>query len=82
MLTTELAAGEKLRTISGDEVAQMQMNLSLPDSDSLSAQNLSQVGKTTGADLVVLGSYVVLPDGKLRLDLHLRDVSASETMIS
>src|SRR5208337_4405087 len=71
MLTTELAAGEKVRTITGEEVAQMKMNLSLPDSDTLTAQTLSQIGKTLGADLVVLGSYVALPDGKLRVDLHL-----------
>jgi len=82
MLTTELAAGEQLRTITGDEVAQMKTNLSLPDSDTLSAQNLSQVGKTIGADLLVLGSYVDLPGGKLRVDLHLQDVAAGETLIS
>ncbi|MGB0103960.1 MAG: tetratricopeptide repeat protein, partial [Candidatus Sulfotelmatobacter sp.] len=82
MLTTELAAGEKLRTISGEEVAQMKINFSLPDSDTMSAQTLSQVSKTLGADLVVLGSYVALPDGKLRVDLHLQDVAAGETLIS
>jgi serine/threonine protein kinase/tetratricopeptide (TPR) repeat protein len=82
MLTTELAAGEKLRTIPGEEVAQMKMNLSLPDSDTLAAQTLSQVGKTLGADLVVLGSYVALPGGKLRVDLRLQDVAAGETLIS
>ncbi len=82
MLTTELAAGEKLRTIPGEEVAQMKMNLSLPDSDTLNAQILSQVGKTLGADLVVLGSYVDLSGGKLRVDLHLQDVAAGETLIS
>ena len=82
MLTTELAAGEKLRTIPGEEVAQMKMNLSLPDSDTLAAQTLSQVGKALGADLVVLGSYVALPGGKLRVDLHLQDVAAGETLIS
>src|SRR5271170_1616534 len=82
MLTTELAAGEKLRTIPGEQVTQMKMNLSLPDSDTLAAQTLSQVGKTLGADLVVLGSYVALPGGKLRVDLHLQDVAAGETLIS
>jgi serine/threonine protein kinase/tetratricopeptide (TPR) repeat protein len=82
MLTTELAAGEKLRTITGDEIAQMKTNLSLPDSDTLSAQNLSQVGKAIGADLLVLGSYVDLPGGKLRVDLNLQDVAAGETLIS
>jgi serine/threonine protein kinase/tetratricopeptide (TPR) repeat protein len=82
MLTTELAAGEELRTITGEEVAQMKMNLSLADSDTLTAQTLSQVGKTLGADLVVLGSYVDLAGGKLRVDLHLQDVARAETLIS
>src|SRR5208282_1984952 len=72
MLTTELAAGEKLRTITGDEVAQT-MNSSPSASDSLTVQSSSQVGKALGADLVVIGSYVALADGKLRVDLHLQD---------
>jgi len=82
MLTTELAAGEKVRTITGEQVAQMKINLSLPDSDTLTAQTLSQIGKTLGADLVVLGSYVALPGGKLRVDLHLQDVAAGETVLA
>jgi eukaryotic-like serine/threonine-protein kinase len=82
MLTTELAAGEKLRTITGEEVAQMKMNLALPDLEMLSPQILSQVGHALGADLVVLGSYVDLPGGNLRVDLHLQDVAAGETLIS
>jgi tetratricopeptide (TPR) repeat protein len=82
MLTTELAAGEKLHTITGEEVAQMKMNLSLPDTDALAAQTLAQVGKTLGADLLVLGSYVALNGGNLRLDLHLQDVAAGETLLS
>jgi tetratricopeptide (TPR) repeat protein len=43
---------------------------------------LSQVGKTLGADLLVLGSYVALNGGKLRVDLHLQDVAAGETLLS
>jgi serine/threonine protein kinase/tetratricopeptide (TPR) repeat protein len=82
MLTTELAAGEKVRTITGEEVAQMKTNLSLPDSDTLSAQTLSQVGKTLAVDQVVLGSYVALTGGKLRVDLHLQDVAAGETLLA
>src|SRR3981081_516283 len=82
MLTTELAAGEKLHTIPGEQVAHMKMNLSLPDSDSLGVQTLSQVGKTLGADLLVLGSYVALTGGMLRIDLHLQDVATGETLLS
>jgi eukaryotic-like serine/threonine-protein kinase len=82
MLTTELAAGEKLHTITGDEIAQMKMNLALPDSDVLSPQSLSQVGKALDADLIVLGSYVDLPGGNLRVDLQLKDVAGGETLLS
>ena len=82
MLTTELAAGERVGTITGEDVAQMKVNLSLPDADTLTAQTLSQIGKTLGADFVVLGSYVALPGGKLRVDLHLQDVAAGETVLS
>lgn len=82
MLTTELAAGERLRIISAAEVVQEKVNLSLPDPDTFSPQILSQVGKDLGADLVVRGSYVVLNGGKLRLDLHLQDVTTGEILIS
>src|SRR6202142_2767474 len=82
MLTTELGAGGKLRTITGEEVAQMKINLALPDSDELTPQTLVQVGKALGADLVVLGSYVDLPGGKLRVDLYLQDVSAGQTLLT
>jgi len=82
MLTTELAVGEKMRAITGEEIAQTKMNLSLADSDTFPPQVLSQVGRALGADLLVLGSYVDLPDGNLRLDLHLQDVTAGETLIS
>jgi eukaryotic-like serine/threonine-protein kinase len=82
MLTTELAAGEQLHTIPGEQVAQMKMNLALPDSDTLAAQTLAQVGKNLGADLVVLGSYVSLPGGNLRIDLHLQDVAGGETLLA
>lgn len=82
MLTTELAAGEQLRTITGEDVAKMKMTLALPDSETLAAQTLSQVGKILGSDLVVLGSYVALPGGQLRVDLHLQNVADGETLIS
>ena len=82
MLSTELAAGEKLRTVPGEEVARMKVDLSLPDADSLSPSTLAQIGKHLATDLVVLGSYVSLPGGKLRVDLHLQDVSTGETLIS
>src|SRR5579859_7560652 len=82
MLRTELGVGEKLRMITGDDVAQMMTSLSLRDSDPVSAQTLKQIGKALGADMVVLGSFAVMSDGRLRLDVHLQDPAGGETLAS
>jgi tetratricopeptide (TPR) repeat protein/tRNA A-37 threonylcarbamoyl transferase component Bud32 len=83
MLTTELAAGEKIRTIPGENVAQMKINLSLSDADSYSKETLARIRTNLGADLVVLGSYLALgkeSGGQIRLDLRLQDALAGETI--
>jgi serine/threonine protein kinase/tetratricopeptide (TPR) repeat protein/TolB-like protein len=75
MLTTELAAGEKLRTIPGENVARMSVELSLPQSSSFAPDTLSRIRTYLGADLVIYGSYVVLTGTptKIRMDLRLQD---------
>lgn len=82
MLTTELAAGGKLRTIPGDDVAQARINLSLPDSDTLSKTALGRIYKNLGSDYVVLGSYLDIGDAgrNVRLDLQVRDAALGETV--
>ena len=85
MLTTELAAGEKVRTIPGENIAQMKINLSLADADSYSKETLARIRKNLGADLLVVGSYTVLgkePSGQIRLDLRLQDAEVGETIDS
>ncbi|HEY8148785.1 MAG TPA: tetratricopeptide repeat protein, partial [Vicinamibacteria bacterium] len=79
-LTTELAAGGLLRTIPGENVGRMKMELHLSDADSLARDTLTQVGRNLGTDMVLLGSYVSLPGDQLRLDLRLQDVAAGETV--
>jgi serine/threonine protein kinase/tetratricopeptide (TPR) repeat protein len=80
MLTTELAAGGALRTIPGENVGRMKLELSLSDAESLASDTLERVGRNLGADLVVLGSYLRLPSGQLRLDLRVQDATAGETL--
>lgn len=85
MLTTELAAGEKLRAVPGETVAQAKIDLSLPDSDALSKETLDKVHKRLGADLVVLGSYVDIgSEGqrKLRVDVRVQDAAQGETILT
>jgi tetratricopeptide (TPR) repeat protein/tRNA A-37 threonylcarbamoyl transferase component Bud32/TolB-like protein len=85
MLTTELGAGEKLRTVSGEDVARAKIDLSLPDTDSLAKDSLARVRKYLGSDFVVLGSYLDMgkeSGGQVRLDLRLQDATAGETIAS
>jgi serine/threonine protein kinase/TolB-like protein len=75
MLTTELAAGERVRTIPGESVARMEVELSLTESSGYSADTLARIRSYLGADVLVYGTYVVLngPAPKVRMDLRLQD---------
>jgi TolB-like protein/Tfp pilus assembly protein PilF len=79
MLTTELSAGDKLRTVPGENIARAKVDLALPDAESLAAETLSKVHSILGANLVVLGSYLDL-DGQIRVDVRVQDTSAGETV--
>jgi eukaryotic-like serine/threonine-protein kinase len=82
MLTTELSQGDQVRTIPGESVANMKLSLSLSDADSFSRPTLNRIRQNLGSDDVVLGSYLLLGDGQLRLDLRLQDAAAGETLVS
>ncbi|HYR83361.1 MAG TPA: protein kinase [Terriglobia bacterium] len=74
-LTTELGAGEKLRAIPGENVARMQVELSLPEPSSFASDTLARIRTYLGADVVISGSYLVLNGipSKVRLDLRAQD---------
>src|ERR1700675_2925413 len=80
MMTTELSQGDELRTIPGESVAQRRMSLSIPDADSYSQQTLNRIRQNLGSDDVVVGSYLPLGNGVLRLDLRMQDAVAGETL--
>ena len=82
MLTTELSQGDQLRTIPGENVAQMKLSLALADTDSYGRETLSRIRQNLGSDDVVMGSYLPLGDGLLRVDLRLQDAVAGETLVS
>ena len=72
MLTTELGAGEELRTVAGENVAKMKTNLALADADSYGRETLAKIHENLNADEVVVGSFVPLGKDQIRLDLRLR----------
>ena len=83
LLGTEVAAGDRMRLIPGENVARLRLELALPDADSYSRETLESIHRNLGTDLVVLGSDLALgpgAGGRLRLDLRLQDTRAGETL--
>jgi tetratricopeptide (TPR) repeat protein/TolB-like protein len=84
MLTTELAVGEQLRTISGENISRVKADLELSDEDSYGAETLSSIRQNLDTDFVVLGSYVILGEGDaatLRMDIRVQDSIKGETLL-
>ena len=85
MLSTELAAGEQVRTIPGENIARMKVDLALADADSFGQDSLAKIRNHLGTDLVVVGSYLAMGKtggGKIRLDFRLQDAVVGETIAS
>lgn len=83
MLNTEMAAGGRLRMISGEDVARVTREISLTPETTLSKSTLHQLRTTLGADVVVLGSYTLLPNRskrRIRLDVRMQDTALGETL--
>jgi serine/threonine protein kinase/tetratricopeptide (TPR) repeat protein/TolB-like protein len=83
MLGTELASGNKVRVIPGENVAHMKLDLSLPVTDSYAPETLLKIRGNLGADEVVVGSFLGLgkdTQGPLRIDLRVQDATAGETI--
>ena len=85
MLSTELAAGGRLRVVSGEDVARARKDLDLQEVHAFSTQTLAKLRKNLGVDYVVTGSYLeVGPEGanQLRLDARLQNADTGETLTS
>ncbi len=83
MLATEVAAGERLRLVPGENVARTKIELGLDETDQLAAGALARLGKILGSDRAVTGSYLLAGtagEREIRLDLEVRDVASGETV--
>ncbi len=84
-LTSELAAAGKLRTIPGEVVSRMKMDLSLGDAETYAPDTLKKIRRNISTDLVVFGSYLVddkQSDKPIRLDLRIQETQSGETLAS
>ena len=83
MVSAEAAAGGRVRTIAGEDVARMKTDLGVVPTSSLAAGSLSKIRDRSGADDVVVGSYLFLgspSDGQIRLDIRVQDTRTGETV--
>ena len=83
MLATEVAAGEDLRVIPGENVARTRIELGLDDVDRLDTDSLERIGDILGSDLLVVGSYLVAGAGasaNVRLDVRIHTTADGETL--
>lgn len=83
MLAADLASGQQLRLIAGENVARMKVDLALPAADSYSAETLKKIRWRLNSDMVVLGSYLAVgasSGGKIRVNLQLQDAKGGETI--
>ncbi len=82
ILTTQLAAGEELRTIAGDTIAQTKIDLNLLDAEGVPGSALARVRGNLGSGYVVVGSYQVSGADQVRLDARLEDTASGQTVIA
>jgi DNA-binding winged helix-turn-helix (wHTH) protein/tetratricopeptide (TPR) repeat protein len=83
MLSTELAAGEKLRLIPGEDVARMKRELHLGSSGTLAREIAVRAGKNLKVDILVTGSFTAVgpePNRRIRIDLRLQDARNGEIL--
>src|SRR4029077_11421921 len=74
---------ERLRTVSGESVSRMKRDLSLSDSGSYAQDTLTRIRTNLSSDVVVFGSYVLVPDragAKIRIDLHVQETATGDTL--
>ncbi len=83
MLSTELAAGDKLRIVSGEDVANLRASSPWSQTDTLGQSTTSRIGTALNSDLLVLGSYAAVGNPgsrQLRLDARLQDARTGEIL--
>ena len=69
--------------VSGEDVAHAKSELPLSDEDSLGKSTLQRLRTNPGADVVVVGSYTMVPadpQRRIRLDVRLQDTAGGETI--
>ncbi|MDB4969246.1 MAG: serine/threonine protein kinase [Myxococcales bacterium] len=83
MLSTELAAGEDIRTIESERVARAKKDLALAEAERYSPETLQRIRGQLDVDWVVAGSFLQTgTPPQIRLDLALQDARSGDTIVT
>jgi DNA-binding winged helix-turn-helix (wHTH) protein/tetratricopeptide (TPR) repeat protein len=83
MLSTELAGGEKLRLVPGEDVANLRLSSPWSQTDTLDRSTSTRIGAALNSDMLVLGSYLTIgpaDHGQVRLDVRMQDGKTGEIL--
>lgn len=83
MLSTELAVGDKLRLVSGEEVANLRNSSPWSPMETLDRATTARIGNALNSDVLVLGSYLTIGDShyrQLRFDVRMQDTRTGEIL--
>jgi serine/threonine protein kinase/tetratricopeptide (TPR) repeat protein len=83
VLSAELGASGQIRLLSGEEIARLRKELSLPEEEGFSGDTLRRILIHSKVDLVLTGTYLAIGQegsSTLRLDLCLQDSAAGEAV--
>jgi DNA-binding winged helix-turn-helix (wHTH) protein/tetratricopeptide (TPR) repeat protein len=83
MLSTELAGGEKLRLVSGEDVSNLRISSPWSQNDTLDQATSSRICNSLNSDVLVLGSYTMIGTGdgaQMRLDVRMQDGKTGEIL--
>jgi TolB-like protein len=85
MISADLADGQQIRTIPGENVSRMETELTLHPVASPSRETLSAIRRNLGADIVVSGAYADLGAGggsRVRVDIWAQDARSGDVIAS
>jgi DNA-binding winged helix-turn-helix (wHTH) protein/tetratricopeptide (TPR) repeat protein len=83
MLSTELAGGQQLRLVAGEDVANLRIASPWSQTDTLDQATTARIGTALSSDVLVLGSYTNLAKSdrrQLRVDIRMQDARTGEIL--
>ena len=83
MLSTELAGGEKLRLVSGEDVANLRNTAPWSQTDTLNQETTARIGSALNSEYLILGAYTTAGASgheQIRLDVRLQEAKGGEIL--